>query len=530
MPSAARFRAPVGSEERHHQLIELSPDAILVHDGERVVFANAAALRLTGATHREQLVGQLVDRFLAPPFLKSVAAWLTRPPSLGNPAELPPAIRDTFRRLDGSSVEVEVRSVAFLDAGRASAYLVIRDITDRLAGELAVRRMEERQQHAHRLEAIGTLAGGVAHEVNNMMEVVLGFGTSLLQDTSLPAATVADIQEIVKAADRAAAVTRQLLAFGRRASHQPRAAGLATVVRDTESMLRQVLGPYRGLVLDADADPLVRIDAGQFREVLVNLTINARDAMPEGGTLTLVTGERTLSGDLTAADGRTIPLGRYATVAVRDTGAGMHATDLRRIFEPFFTTKPAGHGTGLGLAAVHGVLVQHAGFITVASAPGRGATFTLYLPVLPPGTPLEQPAKSHPAEPAVAASTSTVLVVDDEPAVLAITVRTLVRSGHRALEARDGAEALALVNQFGPPNLVLTDLTMPGMGGVELARQLRERWPALPILFMSGFPTEELHRQGGSAAAVDLIEKPFSVDELTRRVTAALRRGVVVEA
>jgi two-component system, cell cycle sensor histidine kinase and response regulator CckA len=529
MPSAARFRAPVDAEERHHQLIELSPDAILVHDGERIVFGNAAALRLTGATHRDQLVGQLVDRFLAPPFLKSVAAWLTCPSSLDDPAELSPAIRDTFRRLNGSSVEVEVRSVAFLDAGRASAYLVIRDITDRLAGEQAVRSMEERQQHAHRLEAIGTLAGGVAHEVNNMMEVVLGFGRSLLRDTGLPAGCVADIQEIVKAADRAAAVTRQLLAFGRRASHQPRVTGLATVVRDSEPMLRQVLGPYRGLVLDADADPVVQIDAPQFREVLVNLTINARDAMPEGGTLTLITGERTLSGGLTAADGRAIPQGWYATLAVRDTGAGMHATDLKRIFEPFFTTKPTGHGTGLGLAAVHGVLVQHAGFITVASAPGQGATFTLYLPALPPGTPPEQPETLAAAEPVASASKATVLVVDDEPAVLMITARTLTRSGHRVLEARDGGEALALVNQLGPPDLVLTDLTMPGMGGVELGRQLRERWPALPILFMSGFPTEELRRQGGSAAAVDLIEKPFSVVELTRRVSAALRRGVAVE-
>ncbi|HUG27991.1 MAG TPA: ATP-binding protein, partial [Gemmatimonadales bacterium] len=390
MLSAARLRTPADAEERHHQLIELSPDAILVHDGERVVFGNAAALRLTGATHRDQLVGQLVDRFLAPPFLKSVAAWLTHPASLDDPAELSPAIRDTFRRLDGSKVEVEVRSVAFMDAGRAAAYLVIRDITDRLAGEQAVHRMEEHQHHVHRLESIGTLAGGVAHEVNNMMEVVLGFARSLLRNTSLPEASVADIQEIVKAADRAAAVTRQLLTFGRRASHQPRAAGLATVLRDTEPMLRQVLGPYRGLVLDADRDPVVRIDAGQFREVLVNLTINARDAMPEGGTLTLITGERTLSRELTAADGQTIPMGRYATITVRDTGAGMHAADLKRIFEPFFTTQPLGRGTGLGLAAVHGVLVQHAGFITVASAPGQGATFTLYLPALPPGTPPEQ--------------------------------------------------------------------------------------------------------------------------------------------
>ncbi|MFN2316078.1 MAG: ATP-binding protein, partial [Gemmatimonadales bacterium] len=453
MPSAAVSREPIGLEERHHQLIELSPDAILVHDGERIVFGNAAALRLTGALRRDQLEGQLVDRFLAPPFLKSVAARLTDPADPSGPAELSPAVRDTFRRLDGSSVEVEVRSVAFLDAGRASAHLVIRDITDRLASERALRRMEERQHHAHRMEAIGTLAGGVAHEVNNMMEVVLGFGASLLRDASLPEATAADIQEIVNAAERAATVTRQLLAFGRRASHQPRAVRLDTALREAEPMLRQVLGPYRGLVLDADAGPLVGLDAGQFREVLVNLTINARDAMPDGGTLTLVAGERTLRGDLVAADGQCIPAGRYATVTVRDTGAGMHATVQGRIFEPFFTTKPTGQGTGLGLAAVQGIMVQHAGFITMASAPGRGTTFTLYLPILPDGARPAARECTGAAAPVNAPSGVTVLVVDDEPAVLAITARILGNCDFCVQQAGSGEEALAVVAQLGPPDL-----------------------------------------------------------------------------
>jgi hypothetical protein len=504
--------------------VERSPDAILIHDGERVVFGNAAALRLAGATHPDQLIGRPVDHFLTPPHFKAVETWLT---DAAGSLEFTAPVQDTLRRLDGSTVEVEVRAVAFLDDGRPAVHLVLRDITERLATEQAVRQLAERLQQAERMEAVGHLAGGVAHEVNNMMVVVLGVGAMLLQDASLGAATRADLREIVKAADRAATVTRQLLAFGRRAAHQPRTMRLGAALRGSESVLRQLLGPARRLVLAADGGPLVRIDPGQFQDLLVSLVNNARDAMAEGGTLTLVAAERTTRIAISAADGQRIPPGRYATVAVRDTGSGMDTSVQAHIFEPFFTTKPTGEGTGLGLAAAQGILTQHGGYITVASAPGAGSTFTIYLPIQR-GDVAPEPARDVPEAGTIATPDgATVLVVDDEPAVLAITARSLEHGGYRVRQAKDGGDALALVDQLGPPDLLLTDLTMPGIGGVELARQIRERWPAVPILFMSGYPAEELRRQGGDAAAGDLIEKPFSPTELTARVSAALSRSLV---
>lgn len=503
----------------YRQLVELSPDAILVHDGKRIAFGNRAALRLAGASRPEQLMGLPVERFLAPPYLKSVEAQLT---ARAAPTALTPPVRDTFWRLDGSSVAVEVRALGFVDEGHPTAHLVLREITERIAAEESLRRMVERLDQAKRLEAIGTLAGGVAHEVNNMMGVVLGFGESLLQDDALPEAQRADVREILKAADRAATVTRQLLAFSRRAVHRPRVVDLGEAVRDAEPVIRQVLSGSRQLVLETGEGPPALVDPGQLQELLINLALNARDAMPEGGTLTMTATTTTLADEVVSADGRVIPKGPHATVSVRDTGVGMDAEVQARIFEPFYTTKPVGEGTGLGLAAALGILVQHGGFVTVDSAPGQGSTFTAFLPILPAEALAPRPEAEVEIASPPAARGATVLVVDDEPAVRAVTVRTLERGGYRVLEAHDGLGALAVVEREGPPSLVLTDLTMPGLGGAALALQLRERWPALPILLMSGYSAEELSRQGGIAAGAELIQKPFSAAELTARVSAAL--------
>lgn len=511
-------------DERYQQLVELAPDGILVHAGGRIVLANASAVRLAGATQRSQLVGLPIDTFLDPPYLKAVEAQLA---ASDMPAELAPAMPDTFRRLDGSEVEVEVRAVAFMDHGRPAAHLVIRDISGRVATEQEAWQVEQRLQRAQRMEAVGALAGGVAHEVNNMMAVVLGFGAFLLEDSRLPAECLADVREIMKAGDRAAAVTRQLLAFGRRAESRRRSVDLGTLVHDVEPVLHQLLGEERRLVVVArETLPRVHVDPGQIEQVLVNLTLNARDAMPAGGTVTLTASATMLLHAAAAADGSTIPPGSYATLVMRDTGTGMDAVTLAHIFEPFFTTKPVGEGTGLGLAAVQGIVMQNGGYIIVTSAPGEGATFTIYLPALAiadirdtaePGEAPEPPrigeAPTH--------TGATVLVVDDEAAVRTIAARALERGGFRVLEAASGPEALELMNRHGPPDLVLTDLSMPDFGGAELARRLRERWPALGILFMSGFSVEELVRRG-IAADVELVPKPFTPAGLLERVAAAL--------
>ena len=526
MTAVARQRTDWDRDERYRQLVELAPDAILIHDGGQIVLANAAAVRLAGALHRTQLLGQPIETFLDPPYLKGVQAHLT---DAASPAELVPPVRDTFRRLDGYTVEVEVRAVAFMDHGRPSAHLVIRDITERLVVEQTAREVQDRLHQVERMEAVGALAGGVAHEVNNMMQVILGCSGFLLQDEGLGEERLGDVRQIAQAADRAAAVTRQLLAFSRRAAHRPQIVNLGSAVRAAEPAVRRLLGEGRRLVIAADAAPQVWVDPGQLQQVVVNLVQNAREAMPTGGTLTLMTVETELPSGTAAADGVAIPPGRYAALVVRDTGAGMDAAIQAKMFEPFFTTKPLGEGTGLGLAAAHGILSQNNGYITVTSAPGEGSTFTVYLPlkhVAETVEPRPAPARVR-AEPVP--TTATVLVVDDEPAVRSMSARILRRGGFHVVEAATGAEALALVGLEGPPRLVLTDLMMPGMGGVELARRLKERWPALPVVFMSGYWAEELTRQGllGGGADRDLIQKPFTPDALVARVAAAISRSEV---
>ncbi|MBA3659790.1 MAG: response regulator [Gemmatimonadales bacterium] len=329
----------------------------------------------------------------------------------------------------------------------------------------------------------------------------------------------------MKAADRAAVVTRQLLAFSRRAFHRPQVIKLDAAVRAAEPVIRRLLGEGRRLVLVADTAPRVWVDPGQLEQVVINLALNARDAMPTGGTLTITTRETDLPSGIAAADGAAIPPGRYATLLVRDTGAGMDAATQARIFEPFFTTKPLGQGTGLGLAAAHGILTQSRGYIAVASALGQGTTFTVFLPVEHVGDTVEPGAEPPRMGTDVAQAGATVLVVDDEPAVRAIAARSLEHAGFHVLQAPDGTDALELVNRHGPPHLVLTDLMMPGIGGAELARRLRERWPALPILFMSGYSAEELRRQEGIGPKGELIQKPFMPGGLVESVAAALSRA-----
>jgi two-component system, cell cycle sensor histidine kinase and response regulator CckA len=515
-------------EERYQQLVELAPETILIHDGQQIVLANAAAVRLSGATHRDQLVGQPIDSFLHPPYLKAVEARLMES---GDVVKRVPPVRDSFRRLDGSEVQVEVTAIAFLDHGRPSAHLVVQDITERLDAQRAAHLAEEQLQQAQRMEAVGALAGGVAHEVNNMMSVILGFSDFLLQGPAMAADQIAEVRQIVRAAERTAAVTRQLLAFSRRAFHQPVVLDLGPAVHDLEPVVRRLLGEERHLALTSDASPRVRVDKGQLEQVIVNLALNARDAMPAGGRLTITTAETELTDEVASGDGAAIPAGRYALIVVRDSGVGMDGATQARVFEPFFTTKSVGQGTGLGLAAAAGIMRQNGGYIAVVSEPGKGATFTLYLPVLADadadiverrGEPREEPL---PSGEDAAPATATVLLVEDEPVVRAIAARSLERGGFRVLQASDGAAALALMGgPRGQPDLVLTDLMMPGMGGAELARRLRERWPTLPILFMSGYSMEDLHREDAADFEGVLIQKPFTPDTLVRSVAAALSR------
>jgi len=505
-------------EERYLQLVELAPDTILIHDGERIILANAAAVRLAGATDRDQLVGQPIDNFLHPPYLKSVEAQIL---GSGDVAKRVPPVRDLFRRLDGSEVEVEVTAIGFLEHNHPSAHLVVHDITERVAAQRAARLAEEHLQQVQKMEAVGALAGGVAHEVNNMMSVILGFSEFLLRAPAMGEEQLAEVRHIVRAAERTAAVTRQLLAFSRRAFHRPQVVELGPAVREFEPVARRLLGEERQLLVVADGSSRVRVDKGQLEQVLVNLALNARDAMPAGGTLTITTAETELKDGVSAGDGIAIPAGRYALVIVRDTGSGMDPATQARIFEPFFTTKPAGEGTGLGLAAAYGIMEQNQGYIAVASAPGQGTTFRLYLPLSPDAV-VPEGMEEAPPSPAGTPEGVTLLVVEDEPAVRAVVVRSLEGGGFHVLQASDGAMALQVVAREGRPDLVLTDLMMPGIGGAELGRRLKTRWPDLPILYMSGYSAEDLRREGAADPEAIIIQKPLRPDSLLRSVNAAL--------
>ncbi|MEO8199130.1 MAG: response regulator [Gemmatimonadota bacterium] len=502
--------------ERYHRLVELAPDAILIHDGEYVVMANSAAITLAGAASREELIGLPIEDFLNPPYLKGIESRLSNPDL---EFTIPP-VRDRFTRLDRTTVEVEVTAIPFLDQGRPAAHLVIRDITSRLADQDTAHKAEERASQAEKMEAVGLLAGGVAHEVNNMMVVVLGFSELLLADKRLPEHMAEDLRQIRNAGDRAAMVTSQLLAFSRRAYHHAVPVDLDRVIRDLEPTLRHLLG-HHALSCIGECPDHIQFDRGQLEQALVNLATNARDAMPKGGTFTLETSIVTTAAGLMGSGNVEIPVARYARLIVTDTGVGMNPATLARIFEPFFTTKPIGKGTGLGLAAVYGVIRQNSGYIRVESTPGHGTRFALYLPLSNERAGAEW--RQTPRRRVSSAPTGiSILIVDDEPVVLSVSSRILEREGYTVLQAADGALALEMIAQRGPPECVVTDVMMPGIGGVELARRLRQDHPTLPVIFMSGFSADDSRWKGASILASSVLQKPFLPAALVATVAAAL--------
>ena len=382
------------------------------------------------------------------------------------------------------------------------------DVTER-------RRTEERVRHAQRMEAVGQLAGGVAHEINTMMQGVLGFSELLMH--GLPAGDERrnDVEQIRRAAGRAAMVTGQLLAFSRRQVLQAEVLDLNAVITGIEPMLRRLLGEDRQLVVSrASGVGRVRADQGQVEQVLINLALNARDAMPSGGRLTLALRNAALDRDYgDRHPGVEIRPGPYVMIAVTDNGSGMDAQTQSRIFEPFFTTKPTGQGTGLGLATVYGIIRQSGGYIWVYSEPGHGTTFKVYLPML------EEPRADAIDRPQTNAQAPTLLIVEDEEMVRRWIVRVLTREGYDCLEARNGIDALRLLEQRGGRvDLIVSDVVMPEMGGQALAGRVEELGYQVPVLFMSGYTDDEVLRRGLLEPGSRMIEKPMQVEVLLQKV------------
>jgi PAS domain S-box-containing protein len=401
------------------------------------------------------------------------------------------------------------------DAGPARLRGIYRDVTER-------KRVEDQLRRAERMQAAGRLAGGVAHEVNNMMTGVLGFSEFLLRSLAAEDPRRVEVNEIIKAGTRAADVTRQLLAFTRQQFLRPEVLPVNTVVHDLEKMLRRVLGEDHvlQLALSPDAGD-IRADRGQLEQVLVNLMLNARDALAGRGRVTITSRAAVLDEAYVARHGGVdIPAGDYVQLSVGDTGMGMKPEIQARIFEPFFTTKPVGQGTGLGLSTVYGIVKQSEGFIWVYSEPGLGTTFKIYLPRVGAGRTLAGAADRAGA---TRGGSETILIVEDEDMVRSLASRGLREHGYTVLEARHGADALQqLALQPTSVDLVISDVVMPEMGGRELGRRLATLRPSLPVLYISGYTGEDVIQRGLLDPGAPFQQKPFSPESLARTVREML--------
>jgi PAS domain S-box-containing protein len=418
-------------------------------------------------------------------------------------------------RPDGSQRVVRGRGGIVRDpAGRAARLVgTEEDITDRMA-------LEEQLRQAQKMEAVGRLAGGVAHDFNNLLTVINGYGELTLGQLTPGHLAREGVEEMKRAGERAAALTKQLLAFSRQQMLAPRLLDLNVVLEDLERLLRRLIGEDIELITRTEPNlGKVKADPGQIEQVLLNLAVNARDAMPKGGRLTLETRSVELDEVYTRAHPEARP-GPYAVVAVSDTGVGMDKATLARIFEPFFTTKEAGKGTGLGLATVYGIVKQSGGHLSVETEPGRGSRFEVYLPR---AEEVRRLGKSHQGVRGLPGGTETVLLVEDEEAVRSLTRSVLQRCGYTLLEAPDGVEALAVAQKYGECiDLLVTDVVMPRMGGRELAERLAVPHPAARVLFLSGYTDDAVVRHGVQEAEVAFLQKPFTPSALATKVREVL--------
>ena len=500
------------SEARYRDLFDNASDLVCMTDlGGSFVYVNRAWHDATGYSDEELRRMRLAD-LVQPEQYASLADAYARVLAGETVGHLDLA----FLTRGGSAIAVEGSASSVIKDGNPVMVRGIwRDVTER-------KRVDEQLRRAERMQAAGQLAGGVAHEVNNMMTGVIGFGSFLLRSLELDDPRRADVDEIMKAGNRAADVTRQLLAFTRQQFRRPEVVEINPVIAGIERMLRRSLGDDHELVLRLrDGAGRVRVDRSQLEQVLVNLVLNARDAIEGRGRLSIETDRVMIDADYAGRHELvTVPGGPYVLLAVSDTGCGMSPEVQARMFEPFFTTKPVGQGTGLGLSTVYGIVKQSDGFVWAYSEPGRGTTFKIYLPeaTLPP--PAVRPAATNGDR---RGAGETILVVEDEAMVRVLAVRCLTEHGYRVVEARTSGEALAYVQENpGSVDLVLSDVVMPMMGGRELSQRLARVAPALPVLFMSGYTGEDVVRRGLLDAGAPFEQKPFSPESLARKVREML--------
>jgi PAS domain S-box-containing protein len=513
------------SEARLRQLVEHAPYGIVVVDGLEILYSNPAAQRLFGAARGADLTGHSLLRFVSPTERAEVTGHVRQVRS-GTPVG---PVERRYLRLDGKEFWASVSATAIEYNECPATMLFYQDITGTRRAAEQRSLLEAQLREAQKMESMGRLAGGVAHDFNNYLTVINGYCDMLLGDAPSGGELHEGLQEIRAAGERAASVTAQLLAFSHKQVVAPRLVCLNQIVNGSGKILRRLIGEHIDIVTRLQEDLAdVIADPGQMDQVLMNLSINARDAMPSGGRIVIETRRQDLDEAGAGRNPQARP-GSYVVLSVSDTGAGIPLEVQDKIFEPFFTTKAVGHGTGLGLCTTYGIVREAGGWIEVESAPGCGATFRIWLPAA-------RPAPATPVVPKPAAEKAqrdaTLLVVEDQADVRRLALSILKRQGYRLLEAENGDHALALSDRHaGAIDLLLTDVVMPGMTGRELADQLVEKRPGLKVLYMSGYSGDAIACQGFLEPGMAYLPKPFTAEQLSGKVSDLLRargRGTIL--
>jgi PAS domain S-box-containing protein len=484
--------------------------------GGRFLDVNPALITMLGYGSVEELLklNARRDVFVNPDELDRLAEHYRRTGSLNG-------VEVQWKRKEGRVIIVRLSGCAAStsDEPEEVLELIAEDITDR-------RQLEEQLRQAQKMDAVGRLAGGVAHDFNNLLMVINGYTEVLLEQLDAGGAMHHKVESIKQAADRAATLTRQLLAFSRKQLLELKVIDVNSVIGDMERLLRPLIGENIELVtrLSPDAGH-TRADAGQFEQVIMNLVVNAKDAMPAGGKLTVQSSDVTVRQNL--SEHHFIQPGRYAVISVSDTGHGMDKETQSQIFEPFFTTKEKGKGTGLGLSTVYGIVKQSNGYVFAQSEPGAGTTFYVYLPRVEESAEEQSPVKSQQNE---AGGCETVLLVEDEESVRELVRLTLTARGYKVLEAENGECGLQIAEDFKQPiDILITDVVMPGIGGRELAKKLLALRPAISVLYLSGY-TEDAVIAGAPSPAIAFLQKPFTLQNLAKKVREVLRARAATPA
>ncbi|MCP4600616.1 MAG: response regulator [Proteobacteria bacterium] len=499
------------SQEQYRRLVEMSPNMIVVCIDGATTFVNEAGKRILRASNAEELVGVPVIEMVHPTSRPSLEKMLLDCHENG---EEVPFVEMQFLTADKGTVDVETAAVPFVYLGRKHIQLVVRDITER-------KQFGERARQLQRMEAVGKLAGGVAHDFNNILTTIRGYSELVLESLNQRDPLREDVEEIRRATERAASLTHQLLAFSRRQVLEPRTLNFNTVVLDMKRMLNRIIGEDIALVTDMDTDlATIKADRSQIEQVIMNLAVNAREAIQEGGKLTISTRNVSFDEDEIQNDRLDLNPGQYVLFEVSDTGIGMSAETVFHIYEPFFTTKAKDRGTGLGLSTVYGIVKQSKGDITVTSKEGEGTTFCIFLPAANEDVALPTPI---PIKLGAMAGWETILLVEDEKTVRVLTKRMLQRAGYTVIEARHGGEALLLCEQYEAPiHMILTDVVMPEMGGRELTERLLGMHPEMRVLLMSGYSDDSVLQASETFSNVTFLQKPFSYQELAQKVRIVL--------